>query len=338
MRIRWHLRSSLALIAIALSDSVAFAGPGACVQTLLQIQEAAHGKWLKGILPSRVPGVRGKNDVVLFALKDGSHVLNEGANFYVLPLEKLTFGKGKLLTNRRGNNLDGNYGLADAEVARLVTPQGNEVRLHRLRMEQASALVLRGDSDDQARLKSASESLAMKQHSLENLIKDRRAKHAEICAEINSSSQPSLAKLAGAVITPLNAITGSGDLQAQKLGTEKDIKDFRESQVERQKEHAAVQELAKQAQSMTPPTTKIDEPPVLPKVAETILAEVTEQFLERMKETFISPTDRKEIHTYCGDSVKLPESTGTDAERNVTCDQLQGPQKQICVALSNPTL
>lgn len=305
------------------------------MQTLVPILEAAHGGWLRGVLPARVKGVLGHNDVVVFKRKDGSYVLNEGAEIYNLPVANLSYTPGKILSEQKVANGTGSYALYDTESVRLVTAQGNEVDLHRLKVGDASTHLIRGRNDDSAFLAGAGDSLDIKKVALERLIDRRESELKELCQESGSPSVGSVDKFLGGVLPALSSVTTPTDVQSKKRMAEEAIKEFKVQQEANKAEVQRIQKLASQLQTPNAAlkSVKIMKPGLAPAEMESVLAEVITEFTAKMADKDVSDTDRDEIKRYCGDQVTLPERKLTTSENlsRAVCENLSGPQKDLCL-------
>lgn len=309
----------------------AVAGPGACVQTLIAIQEAAHGGWLRGVVPARVRGVRGHNDVILVQRKDGTYVVNEGAKFYSLPVAHPLPAKAQLLGPRSA--------LYETEAARLVTPQGNEVDLHFMSVKDARVAVLRGSQDDQAFLASAAESAKDSFSSLDKREAEKK-EELRIC-EKGTEDRPGHLGEAIASIIKLPGDASPEELKAAKRkGLLSSLDDIAETRKSRQKELAqivkATQQIKVSEASLS--ATKLQLFDLPSSDIDGVLSEVSSTFSEKMADDEISDTDRAEIKKECGDGIKLPERKLTSAEKVKAgiCDSLPAPQKAVCALVMKP--
>ena len=332
------MRKLLPLLAIALT-SPAFAGPGACVQTLIAIQEVAHGSWLRGVVPARVRGVKGHNDVILVQRKDGSYIVNEGAKFYSLPVTRPLPAKAQLLSAHSTGNSGRSFSLYDTEGGRIVTPQGNEVDLHFFTVKDAHVAVMRGSQDDRAYLASAEESTKSSFTSLDHLEATKKEELA-ICEKGNEDRVGNLGDAVASILKRPGDESPEDVKAAKKRILKTSIDEIAETRKARTAELAEIASATKKLESKeaalsSSKLTLFDLPA---SDVSGVLSEVSATFSEKMADDEISDTDRAEIKKECGDDVKLPERKATSSEKIKAgiCDSLPAPQKTVCSMLMKP--
>lgn len=319
--------------ALVFSALPAFAGPGACVQTLIAIQQSAHGGWLKGVAPSLVRGVKGHNDVVLLQRKDGSYVVNEGAKFYSLPIQRPLPGKSGLLTSKSNEKSQRSHSLLPTEAARLITPQGNEVDLHFFGTAESQVAILRARGNDQAGLESILDSVK-RGDVASDVITEKTAKELEMCDNEKSGSVGSLTTAVADIVRGPGELTAAENESSKKRMLRANLEDLKEQKKGRQAEMAELESLRKKmaANDSSLGATKLTLHDLPSADVEKVLSEVSTTFSEKMAESEISDTDRAEIKKECGDEIKLPERKPTASEKlkAAACDSMSSPQKEIC--------
>lgn len=323
----------LAAFTMTLLSLPAFAGPGACVQTLIAIQQSAHGGWLKGVAPSLVRGVKGHNDVVLLQRKDGSFIVNEGSRFFSLPVQLPLKGKGSLLTSTLGEGSIRKHSILETQAARIVTPQGNEVDLHFVGTDESKVPVLRSRYDDQASLESAIDSTKRGGEAANNLA-EKSIQELKLCEEGTGNNVGSLVGSIGDIVRAPGQATAAETDSAKKRGLQNAVEEFTAQKKASQAELAELDKLAKQMASneTSLASNKLSLYDLPTKDVDAVLAEVTNAFSDKMSDNTISDTDRAEIAKECGDGVKLPErkATATEKIKASICDGMPAGQKQVC--------